>query len=206
MNTCLQRILLLPVMAISLALTACTVRVDKHGDDGDKKVKIDTPLGGIHVNTDRAPGSAGIDPYPGATLAANHDKGADVSLGFGGWQLRLQVEHYTTPDDRDKVLAYYRKALAKYGEVLECSGNHAVGQPEKTAEGLTCRDNDSHGPVHADTDGLTLRTGSPRRQHIVAFEKSGSDTSGPTGFALIALELPAKDWGNARWKRDRETD
>ncbi len=187
-------VLALPVV------TGCSIRVDKNENGEDKKVKIDTPLGGIHVNTNKAEGNTGIAQYPGATLKANDhgDKNADVQLGFGSFQLRVQVEHYSTPDDRAKVETFYRKALAKYGDVLECHGSQAVGSLKKTSEGLTCSDKDKN--VHMDDDGenLTLRAGSRRRQHIVGLGKSDS---GPTEFALIALELPSEDW-----KKNQDTD
>ena len=205
MTTVLRRSLLpLLLLTLPLATVGCSVRVDKSGEGNDKKVKIDTPLGGIHVNTNHPPGSTGIAPYPGATLAADHDgdKDADVRLGFGAWQLHVQVEHYTTSDDRDKVLAYYRKSLSRYGDVIECRGEQAVGLPEKTAEGLTCADTDKSGHVHTDHEGLLLKAGSRRRQHIVALDKTDPASSdGPTSFALIALDLPSENW-----KKDRETD
>jgi hypothetical protein len=191
------------LLALSL-LAGCSVRVDKGKDGEDKKVKIDTPLGGIHVNTDKPQGSTGIAQYPGATLKPDHDgdKNADVELGFGSFQLKVKVEHYTTPDDRDKVMAFYRTALAKYGDVLECHGPVAVGSLKKTSEGLTCNDTDKHGRVHEDVGELTLRAGSRKRQHIVGFDKADSDNAaGPTGFALIALELPSDDW-----KKNQESD
>ncbi len=203
-NHVLRRSLPAVLLPPLLLVAGCSVRVDKNEDGQDKKVKIDTPLGGIHVNTNKAAaGSTGMAVYPGATPSPDHDgdKDADVRLGFGSWQLRVQVEHYSTPDDRAKVLAYYRNALAKYGDVLECHGNEAVGAVKKTAEGLTCNDTDKHARVHEDVGELTLRAGSKRHQHIVGFDKADSDGSGPTKFALIALELPSEEW-----KKDRETD
>jgi len=186
-------------------VTGCSIRVDKNENGEDKKVKIDTPLGGIHVNTNKPEGSTGIAQYPGATLKPDHDgdKDADVQLGFGSFHLRVQVEHYTTPDDRAKVMAFYRKALGKYGDVLECHGPKAVGPVQKTSEGLTCNDTSKQGRVHEDVGELTLRAGSRRRQHIVGFDSSAEegDPAGPTGFALIALELPSDDW-----KKNQESD
>lgn len=191
-------------LALAMLIAGCSIRVDKNENGEDKKVKIETPLGGIRVNTNKPQGSTGIAQYPGSMLKADHDgdKDADVQLGFGSFQLRVQVEHYNTADDRAKVMAYYRDALSKYGDVLECHGTQAVGKVQKTAEGLTCSDTDKTGHVHENAGDLTLRAGSKRHQHIVAFDKSSSDdAAGPTSFALIALELPSDNW-----KKDRETD
>lgn len=191
--------------ALPLTTVGCSVRVDKGNNGEDKKVKIDTPLGNIHVNTNNPAGSTGIALYPGAVAAPDHDgdKDADVRLGFGPWQLRVQVEHYSTGDDRDKVLAFYRKSLTRYGDVIECRGEQPVGQPEKTSEGLTCAESDkgAHVDMNSHEHGMTLRAGSKRHQHIVAFDKDDPGTAGPTKFALIALELPSENL-----KKDRETD
>jgi hypothetical protein len=188
-----------PAMLVMTVFAGCSIRVDKNENGHDKKVKIDTPLGGIHVNTDKPQGSTGIEAYPGAKLTSDHDgdKDADVQLGFGAFHLRVQVEHYTTPDDREKVVDFYRKALARYGGVLECHGSQAVGPVKKTSEGLTCSDKDKHVHVDEDKQELTLRAGSRRRQHIVGIDKSSGDNAeGPTSFALIALDLPSEDWKN----------
>jgi hypothetical protein len=192
--------------ALPLATVGCSINVNKGGNGEEKKVKIDTPLGNIHVNADKPSGSIGIALYPGALAQPDHDgdKDADVQLGFGEWKMRVQVAHFNTSDARDKVLAYYRKSLGRYGDVIECRDDQPVGSPEKTAEGLTCseKDKDHHVKMNAGNHGLTLRAGSKRHQHIVAFDKDdAASASGPTNFTLIALDLPAETW-----KKDRETD
>lgn len=194
------------ITALPLVTVGCSINVDKGHNGEDKKVKIDTPLGNIHVNTNSAAGSTGIAVYPGATISPDHDgdKDADIQLGFGEWKMRVQVEHYRTDDGRDKVVAYYRKSLTRFGDVIECNGDDPVGSPAKTAEGLTCAEDDkkAHVNLGKDDQGLTLRAGSKRHQHIVAFDKDGgASASGPTKFALIALDLPGENW-----KKDRETD
>ncbi|MCU1314613.1 MAG: hypothetical protein JWM54_2370 [Acidobacteriaceae bacterium] len=193
-------------LALPLITTGCSINVDKKGKNGeDKRVKIDTPLGNIHVNTDRAPGATGIALYPGAMAVPDHDgdKDADVRLGFGPWQLRVQVEHYSTADDRDKVLSYYRRSLARFGNVIECRGNEPVGATTRTAEGLTCaEDEDKNHHVDLGDHDLSLRAGSKRHQHIVAIDKESMESvSGPTKFTLVALDLPG-----GTWKKDSETD
>jgi hypothetical protein len=195
------------LLFIALPLVVgCSINVDKGKNGEDKKVKIDTPLGNIHVNADKPPTNLGIALYPGAVAQPDHDgdKDADVQLGFGEWKMRVQVAHFNTSDDRDKVLAYYRKSLSRYGDVIECRDDQAIGSPARTSEGLTCSDSDKDNHIHANTGdhGLTLRAGSKRHQYIVAFDKDDADSaSGPTKFTLIALDLPAETW-----KKDRQTD
>ncbi len=61
----------LPVTAILAALAllpACSVNVKDHGDDGDSKVDISTPVGGIHVDENADARDAGLPVYPGARM------------------------------------------------------------------------------------------------------------------------------------------
>lgn len=113
-------------------------------------------------------------------------------MGFGSWKLRVRVAHYVSDDNRDQVLAFYRKALSEYGGVIECRGKQPVGSPVKTGEGLTCEDSDEHGTSHGsrDSDDIQLKAGSPRHQHLVILK---SEQTPPTDFSLIALDLPHGD-------------
>ena len=67
-------------------------------------------------------------------------------MGFGSWKLRVKTANYATTDSRDKVLAFYRKALGEYGGVIECAGDKPVGSSGTTVEGLSCdhSDHDIH--------------------------------------------------------------
>jgi hypothetical protein len=129
----------------------------KGANGEDKKVQIDTPFGGIHVNTDQTTAAdLGLPVYPGATLVKGDDdhKSADVHLGFGEWELRVKVVSYQTPDSEDKVTAFYKKALGRYGNVITCQGNSPVGTPAMTTEGLSCAD-EGNTPRSRSTRGIT---------------------------------------------------
>jgi hypothetical protein len=188
---------ILPLMGLALlVILGCRIQVDKSKDGEDKNVKIDTPMGGLHVKTnDMTAADVGLPVYPGAQIVPDHDndKAADVHMGFGKWQLRVKVVNYQTSDGRDQILAYYRKALGRYGDVIECDHDTPVGTPTTTREGLTCADNgkNSHVKMHIDVadqnDDLSLRAGSKHHQHLVAFKKGDS---GKTKFALVELQLP----------------
>jgi hypothetical protein len=187
----------LPCFAMALLLVGgCRVQVDKSKDGEDKNVKVDTPMGGLHVRTnDLTAADVGLPVYPSAQISPDHDndKGADIHMGFGKWQLRVKVVNYQTPDSQDKVMAFYRKALGRYGDVIECDHDNAVGTPTATHEGLTCSDDKKGLNIHTDdvntdaSNDLSLRAGSKHHQHIVGFKKNGG--SG-TKFALVELQLP----------------
>lgn len=189
-------------LALAAGLAGCRVHVNKGANGEDKTVQVDTPFGGVHVNTDQLSASdLGMPLYPGAQPVQGDDKhkSADVHMGFGEWQLRVRAVSYSTPDSRDKVTAFYKKALGRYGDVLTCENGVAVGTPSATAEGLTCQDNGKNAKVKIGGDefgskgGLQLKAGSRRHQHIVGFEDT---TGGKTKFALVALDLPKGDSGS----------
>jgi hypothetical protein len=189
------------VLVASLALAAgmagCRVHVDKGANGEDKNVQVDTPFGGVHVNTDQTTAAdLGLPVYPGAEPVKNDDKhkSADVHIGFGEWQLRVRAVSYATPDSKDQVTAFYRKALGRYGDVITCQGNAPVGMPATTSEGLTCSEDKNpkvqvdQGDYGINKGGFELKAGSKRHQHIVGFEEP---KDGKTRFALVALDLPA---------------
>lgn len=190
-----------------MGMAGCRVQVEKGPNGEDKQVRVDTPFGGVHVNTDQTTAAdLGLPVYPGALLAKgkDNDKSADVHMGFGEWELRVKVVNYTTTDGQDKVVAFYKNALGRYGDVIECQDNSPVGTPTMTREGLTCSDKghanvqiDDHGQnfgYHAGHGGFELKAGSERHQHIVGFE---SAAPGQTKFALVGVDLPAQWTGGS---------
>lgn len=192
-------LLLMGALVLSAGVAGCRVHVDKDANGKEKTVQVDTPLGGVHVNTDQTSAvDLGLPAYPGAQITRDkdNDKSADVHMGFGEWQLRIRVVSYETPDGQDKVLAFYKKALARYGDVLTCKGNAPVGTPTVTAEGLSCTDegkqklkfNGKDNGANLSENDLQLKAGSKRHQHIVGVEDTGK---GRTRFVLVALDLPA---------------
>lgn len=190
------------LMVTGLALIACAgcrIRTEKGSNGEDKSVQIDTPFGGVHVNTnDTTAADLGLPAYPGAQVVKDDDKhgSADVHMGFGEWQLRVRAVSYSSPDPQDKVAAFYKKAMARYGDVLTCQGNAPVGMPTVTSEGLDCSDSGKSTHININGKGngmdfsgeLQLKAGSKRHQHIVGFESPQDEK---TRFALVAIDLPA---------------
>ena len=180
-----------------LLLAGCSVNVRKNGNGEDKDVAIHTPFGGLQVRAgqDGKAVDTGLPVYPGARVAPSEDKkegksdsdSVDMHMGFGPYQIRVQVASYVSGDPQDEVVAYYRKKLGGDGDVLTCRGHQPVGEPKRTAQGLTCSDEGgSKGVNVGDRGDLELKAGSPHRQQIVAF----SEKHPGTHFALIALTLP----------------
>jgi hypothetical protein len=173
----------------ALLLAGCEVSHDKDGKKDN--VSIGTPFGSMSVktNTDTDGSNIGLTIYPGAT-PVKEDKGdsgsADVNLNFGNFHLGVKAASYQTSDPEEKVIAFYRKDLSRYGDVIACKGKETVGKPERTKEGLTCDEKD-HNHINANgDDDLELRAGSPSHQHIVGVEKK----DGATRIGLVSLTLP----------------
>lgn len=183
-------VLLLTCSVAASALSGCHVTTNKHGKDDN--VDIGTPFGSMSVKTndDTVSASLGISPYPGAVVVkkTGDDSGsADVNMSFGDFHLGVVARSYQTGDKADKVTSFYRKDLARYGDVIACEGHNAVGTPTRTSQGLTCADSDKrHIKVSGKTDGLELRSGSNLHQRIVAVE----DKDGGTRISLVKIDLP----------------
>jgi len=190
----------LAAAALLAGAGGCRVHVDKDANGQDKNVQVDTPFGGVHVNTNQTTAAdLGLPVYPGAQGVedTDHDKSADVHLGFGRWELRVKVVNYSVADSQDKVVAFYKKALGRYGDVIACQGDAPIGTPTKTSEGLTCAesgkanvhigDSGANYGYSPEKNGFELKAGSRSHQHVVGFRSSAP---GQTRFALVALDLP----------------
>jgi hypothetical protein len=121
----------------------------------------------------------------------DHDGAADVNINVGSFNLRVKAVSYRTSDPPEKVKEYYREQLKRYGDVIECRNNVAVGTPTHTFEGLTC-DNKEGGHItvqdHPGKHELELRTGSRQHQRIVSIDADGDGTK----FGMVVLDLPKK--------------
>jgi hypothetical protein len=186
-------------VAASLAcflLAGCHITGDKNGKNDN--VDISTPFGSMKVKTnDKADTtSIGLTAYPGAVPVKDDDgdkNSADVDLSFGDFHLGVKAAGFQTNDSTDKVMAFYRKDMARYGDVIECQHDKPVGTPTRTAQGLSCSDNHGHGQLHGNVstnsqDEIQLRAGSEMRQHIVGIETK----NGGTHIGLVMLNLPSQ--------------
>jgi hypothetical protein len=176
-----------------LLLAGCNVSHDKTGNADN--VQMRTPFGDMHIKTGdaaKAAGDMGLNVYPGAVPArdedSDHHDSANINLNFGDFHLGVKAAGFQTSDSADRVEAFYRKDLARYGDVLECRGRQAVGQPTRTAQGLTCSDDHDRREIHiGDRDKIELRAGSPSHFHLVEIDPK----NGGTHFGLVLLDVPS---------------
>jgi hypothetical protein len=181
---------LIPVMILAAALPLAV-----HAQSGDFNLQM-------HAHDHTTAAAIGLPQYPGSVLSKGDGDSSDsADLGFtlGVFNIAMRVATYRTPDDPQRVLNYYRKALAQYGDVLECDHGKAVGAMQHTKGGLTCSDDKTQGGKNGgsvqlngsnSTDGHELRAGTPHRFRIASVEPK----DGATSLSLVYLELP-KDEG-----------
>jgi len=86
----------------------------------------------------------------------------------GAFGFKLVVLKLESGDAPKKVAAFYRKALAKYGPVLDCSNPPATPAGKDHAATLTCGDD------KPDPGGQLFKAGSKEKQHLVSVKPSGS--------------------------------
>jgi hypothetical protein len=94
---------------------------------------------------------------------------------------------FAAPSAPDKVAAFYRKALGKYGKVLSCPDLSAKPSDGQKNKGLACDDDDK--PKAGEVE---FKAGTKESQHVVAIEPNGTGTV----FSLLYVE--AKDSGSDR--------
>jgi hypothetical protein len=173
------------ILAALLLMPACTVKEKKEGDS--KKVDIQTPVGGMHVTNTVDARDVGLAVYPGARLkpgSEHNENSANVSISTSFFGLKVAVLQYLSDDSPDKVTAFYKQELARYGTVLEChttwrGGN--VVMHKGNDQQLTCDDHSG--------DTIELKTGTQNRQHVVAIKPNGKGSE----FALVYVNTRGKD-------------
>jgi len=179
----------------TLALPGCSVSVKDHDHDGNAKVDISTPVGGIHVDQNADVRDTGLPVYPGAKLKPKtkdgDQKSANVNLSAFGFGLKVVALEYESDDPPAKIIAYYRDQLKKYGNVVQCHGKRVrldddvpfVGGRKGYVVGgnLKCDDDDSGSTVE-------LKVGTDDNQRIVSVDPEGKGSD----FAIVWVKVRGK--------------
>ena len=156
----------------------------------DKPFDVRSSVGDMHVGKDATAEKAGLPLYPGAQ--PKHQVNNDP-LNFGilteSFGLKLVVAKYESGDPPEKVVAYYRGKLKKFGKVLEChthddGGNvHSDNDDDENSKELKC-EGDNTGPT------TELKAGTRDDQHIVAVEPR--DSGKKTEFVIVYMHSRGK--------------
>ncbi len=139
---------------------------------------------GFNLGKNASAKDVGLPIYPGARRHiddANDSSALNMGLWGGSAGFKLFVLKMESNDAPEKVAAFYRKALAKYGTVLDCSKvSTASGSgDEKSSKKLTC---DDEKPKPGE---ISLKAGTKEKQHAVGIEPNGSGST----FQLVYIEM-----------------
>jgi hypothetical protein len=182
-----MRRLILAVISAIVLMVSITLAAPCFAQNSDFNLSM-------HANSHATAKDIGLPVYPGSSPFKDKDSDSSADLGFAlnSILFNLQVARFVTKDSQYQVISFYTKALAKYGEVLECNHGKPVGSLTVTKSGLTCGDhNGGQTPNGSDSD-YELRAGRPERFRIVAVDSTDSEK---TKFGLIALVVPKEEDG-----------
>ena len=135
---------------------------------------------GLVISGKASSSDVGLPLYPRSTPHkddSNDSQSARLSLWGGGSGFKLAVVKMDSPDSPEKVAAFYKKALAKYGKVLDCTHPPAASDSGKDSNALTCGDD------KPDAGGLLFKAGTKEKQHLVSVKPNGSGST----YDLVAL-------------------
>ena len=168
------------LLAFALPLAAQDQK-DSQQSDNDKNGI------GFNLGQNASAKDVGLPIYPGSRRHKDNDEdNSTLNMGLwgGGSGFKLLVMKMETPDSPDKVAAFYRKALAKYGTVLDCSNpqtsDSAVTDDDKkkSSKALTCEDEK---PKQGE---ISLKSGTKSKEHAVGVQPQG----GGTLYQLVYVE------------------
>jgi hypothetical protein len=155
-----------PAIAFALILTALPLAAqDKKESEANKQ---DRDGIGFIASKNATSKEIGLPLYPGSRRHKDDsDDSSSIQLGAWGGSsgFKLLVLKMDSDASPDKVTAFYRKALSKYGKVLNCSD---AAEKNKSSDGLDCEAD------HADKDETVLKSGKKDAKHIVSIKSNGS--------------------------------
>jgi hypothetical protein len=184
------RTILTAGIACLLALAGCSISTHDKGDGKKDDVDIRTPFGSLSVRENNSDvKETGLALYPGARVKKDtddeKDSSANVNISSSFFGLKVVSMKFSSDDSSDKVLAFYRKEMGKYGKVIDCTGGFSMNfhRHDKDAA-VTCSGHT--GPDHEYRE--ELKVGTENNQRVFAIKPTGSGSE----FALVYVRA----WDN----------
>jgi hypothetical protein len=133
----------------------------------------------LKINDEATAADVGLPTYPGAKLYKEHgdsSSGANIGVSTSVFGLKVAAVKLQSADEPERVARFYRKALSKYGNVLDCSDAAAKTSAD---DGLKCEagDSDGHSQVY--------KVGTKNNQRIVAIKPHGKGSQ----FDLVYVNV-----------------
>jgi hypothetical protein len=154
---------------------------------GEARGAQDKDSAGVTFSKQATPKDVGLPGYPGAKPHKDEKEDSpSVQMGLwgGSFGFKLAVMKMESNDAPEKIAEYYKKALGKYGTVLNCTD---PPQKEKDKDGssnkLTCDDD------KPEKGGLVFKAGTKEKQHVVAIQPNGAGSL----FQLVYVEARGDD-------------
>jgi hypothetical protein len=172
---------------IALFLAALPLAAQDQKPSNARQSSSDDSIG-FNLGRNASAKDVGLPIYPGARRHkddSNDSSALNVGLSGGSVGFKLFVLKMESTDAPEKVAAFYRKALAKYGTVLDCSNPSAAtnSSDDKSSKKLTC-DDEKPKP-----NEISLKAGTKEKQHAVSVEPDGTSTT----FQLVYIETKGTD-------------
>ena len=184
--------LLLSVPFVAIAVPAAQAQAQS---SQDKPSDNDNISASFNLGKDASAKDVGLPLYPGSHRHQDSkDDSASLNMGLSGGSsgFKMAMLKMDSTDSPDKIAAFYRKALSKYGRVLTCSRPGAVSPKDSSADAtkdaaksstLSC-DNDK-----PDKDDIELKAGTKQNQHVVGIKPEGAVTT----YQLVYIETHGLD-------------
>lgn len=166
-------------LGASLAVGQSSSQQDKEKTSSGKSV-------GFIFSEDASAKDVGLPIYPGAQrFKDSSDESSSVQMGLWGGSkgFKLVVLKLQSDDAPEKIAAFYRKALRRYGTVVDCSASSADRKKSDSDGQFDCEQ------AHPEAGGFAFTAGTKRNQHIVAVEPDGKHAK----ISLVYLWTPKPD-------------
>jgi hypothetical protein len=172
------------LLAVALPLAAQDQKDSKQSENDKDSI-------GFNLGQNASAKDLGLPIYPGSHRHqdnSNDSPALNMGLWGGSSGFKLFVLKMESTDAPNKIEAFYRKALAKYGTVLDCtdpppSSGNSDDKNKKSSKALTCEDEKPK------TGEISLKAGTKAKEHAVGIQPNGSGTL----YQLVYVETRGTD-------------
>jgi hypothetical protein len=180
------------IMVLILLVAVAVPAADAQDQSNpDKSSKNDNISASFDLGKDASAKDVGLPLYPGSHRHQDSkDDSSSLNMGFSGGSsgFKMAMLKMDSTDSPDKIAAFYRKALAKYGKVLTCSGPGAEASADASKDSakstdLSCDHN------KPDQSEIELKAGTKQNQHVVGIKLEGAVTT----YQLVYIETHGLD-------------
>jgi hypothetical protein len=154
------------------------------------------------ISDDADMSETGLSVYPGAVkvvkkvVKKDREKGSGdnvkVDLAVGQYGLKVIVGKWRTDASSSEVAAFYRRDMARFGEIVDCQSPAAVTLKTDTEDASLCetRQKKRRNADANDVNRQQYRVGIKNHQRVVDIK----EVNGATEIQLIYVNARLPDW------------